>query len=314
MIVCAGEALIDMLPRTMASGEDVYLPVPGGAVFNTAIACGRLGHPTAFVCGLSGDMMGDRLREALAASNVDASLSPSLDAPTTLAFVKLTHGQAEYAFYDENTALRRMGVGDLPTLPAGTQALHVGAISLIGEPAGGAFETLAMRAVEAGAVLSFDPNIRPGFIRDAAAHRARCLRLAQAAHILKVSDEDLDWLAEGIDGAGEALLARWRADGPTLLLVTRGANGVSAITRTGSFDVPAVPVEVVDTVGAGDTFNAGLLVGLARAGLLSPNALGAAGAQDLRPAVELGVRAAAVTVSRAGANPPTAAQLGLADA
>ena len=309
MIVCAGEALIDMLPRTLPSGEEVYLPVPGGAVFNTAIGCGRLGHETAFVCGLSDDMMGARLRAALAHSNVDASLSPALDAPTTLAFVELTDGQARYAFYDENTALRRMGLDDLPALPAGTQALHVGAISLIGEPAGGAFEALAMRALEAGAVLSFDPNIRPGFIRDGAAHRARCLRLAAKAHVLKVSDEDLDWLAEGADG--EALLQDWRTAGVPLLLLTRGGDGVTVFTPEASFDVAAERVAVVDTVGAGDTFNAGLLVGLSRAGLLSPQALRGADEEALREAVRLGVRAAAVTVSRAGANPPTAAELGL---
>ncbi|KKL21687.1 hypothetical protein LCGC14_2442940, partial [marine sediment metagenome] len=130
MILCCGEALIDMLPRTHG-GEKSFAPHAGGAVFNTAIALGRLGCDTAFFSGLSDDLFGQMLTDALAASGVDASPAARSDRPTTLAFVTLTDGQASYAFYDENTAGRMLSQDDLPTLGPDTQALFLGGISLV---------------------------------------------------------------------------------------------------------------------------------------------------------------------------------------
>lgn len=307
MILCAGEALIDMLPRTAVSGEAAFAPYAGGAVFNTAIALGRLGTPTGFFTGLSTDLFGRVLEAALADSGVDAGRAARSDRPTTLAFVTLTDGQARYAFYDEGTAGRMLAEADLPGDLDGVEALFFGGISLAVEPCARSYETLCLR--EAGRrVIMLDPNVRPGFIRDEAVYRARIDRMLAASDIVKLSDEDLHWLF----GPGEiaALASAVLAKGPKLVCITEGAEGVTGYTAGGAVRVAARRVEVVDTVGAGDTFNAGLLAGLSDAGLLTRDALAAGLPEDgLRAALDLGVRAAAVTVSRAGANPPRRAEL-----
>ena len=193
MIVCAGEALIDMLPRRTEGGEDAFAPYPGGAVFNTAVALGRLGLPTAFLSGLSTDLFGAMLERALAASGVDAALCVRSGRPTTLAFVTLSGGQASYAFYDEGTALRTLAPGDLPSLPEEAAALFLGGISLVSEPCAAAFEALAEREAGRRAIV-LDPNVRPSFVADEDAYRARIDRLVALADVVKVSDEDLRWL------------------------------------------------------------------------------------------------------------------------
>ncbi len=295
MILCCGEALIDMLPRETVAGESAFAPHAGGSVFNTAIALGRLGAPAGFLSGISTDLFGQILDETLAASKVDASLAIRSARPTTLAFVTLTDGQAQYAFYDENTAGRMIEVADLPTIPDTVEALFFGGISLPPEPCGATYESLML--AEAGKrVTMIDPNIRPGFITDEAGYRARISAMMAAATIVKSSDEDLDWL-----GMTPADLL---ANGAKLVCLTEGSKGVTAYWPGGETFVAAKPVEVVDTVGAGDTFSAGLLAGLHGAGHLSLSALSDLSETALRPALELGVAAAAVTVSRAGANPP----------
>lgn len=306
MILCAGEALIDMLPRQTAGGEDAFLPCAGGAVFNTAIALGRLGAVTGFFSGLSTDLFGARLADALAASGVDARLCARSPRPTTLAFVTLTDGQAEYAFYDENTAGRMLNEDELPALPDSVEAVFFGGISLAVEPCGTAYEALMHRAA-GGPVTMLDPNVRQGFIADEAAYRARIGRMIGAADIVKISDEDLSWL-EGpgpVEDLARALLAR----GPRLVVLTMGAEGACAFTPSGAARVAAERVTVADTVGAGDTFNAGLLAALQTGGRLSRPGLDALSQEDMTAALTLAARAAAVTVSRAGANPPWRAEL-----
>jgi len=305
MILCCGEALIDMLPRETGAGEAAFAPYPGGAVFNTAIALGRLGVKTGFFCPLSDDLFGLRLRAALDGSGVDHGLSPAVDRPCTLAFVTLTNGQAQYAFYDTGTALRNMALAELPVLDDSVRALFFGGISLVGDPCGAGFATLCAHAGER--VVMLDPNIRPGFIRDEAAYRARLDAMLARADIVKVSDEDLRWLM----GAGEIadLAAALRACGPRIVVVTEGANGARAFHAGGVAHAAANRVEVVDTVGAGDTFNAGFLAALDDAGLLSRTALKGVTEDQITAALTLGTQAAAVTVSRAGANPPWRAEL-----
>ncbi|GGG66808.1 carbohydrate kinase [Salipiger pallidus] len=299
MILCCGESLIDMLPRTASTGEPAFSPVAGGAVFNTAIALGRLGAPAGYFGGISTDLFGAILSEALTASRVDASLAPRSDRPTTLAFVTLTDGHAQYAFYDENTAGRMLTDANLPELGADIDALFFGGISLVSEPGADAYAALCAQAGDR--VVMIDPNIRPSFIRDEARYRARLDAMLGRADIVKVSDEDMAWL-----GTAPAELLQ---GGVTLVLETRGAEGVVAYTAGGQRQVPAEVAEVIDTVGAGDTFNAGLLAGLHRAGLLSRTLLKDASLDDITPAVALGAKAAAVTVSRAGANPPWVEEL-----
>lgn len=292
MILCCGEALIDMLP--IPGG---FAPHAGGAVYNTAIALGRLGARAGFFWGLSADFFGDQLRNGLAQAGVDASACVTAARPCTLAFVRLSDGQASYAFYDEGTAGRMLSVADLPIVTA--DALFFGGISLAGEPCGTAMEALCTREA-AARVIMLDPNIRPGFIRDEGAFRARMARMLAMADIVKLSSEDLDWLAPDRG----AFIAGLLAAGTRLVCLTEGAAGVRAFTSAGTVFEPARPVAVVDTVGAGDTFNAGLLAALKAAGALSKAGLAALDAGTLQAALRLGVQAAAVTVSRAGANPP----------
>jgi fructokinase len=273
MILCCGEALIDMLPRETAAGEAAFAPHAGGAVFNTAIALGRLGAPSGFFTGLSTDLFGQMLVDTLAASQVDTTLCARSGRPTTLAFVRLVDGQASYAFYDENTAGR----------------------------------LLSERAASAGRVTMLDPNIRPGFITDEAAYRARIGRMIARADLVKLSDEDLHWLA----GPGDpvALARGVLGAGPRVVFLTEGAAGARAITATQDRFVAATRVTVADTVGAGDTFNAGVLASLQGAGALTKAGLGLLPDDALDAALSLGTRAAAITVSRAGANPPWAHEL-----
>ena len=307
MILCCGEALIDMLPRETAGGEAAFAPYVGGAVFNTAIALGRLGAPVSFFTGLSTDLFGRMLQDALLNSKVDLRHARISDRPTTLAFVHLKDGQASYTFYDENTAGRMLTETDLPVLDADKKALHFSCISLIPEPCGSTYEAL-MRREHGKRVTMLDPNIRAGFIPDKERHRQRMLRMIGMADIVKLSDEDLAWFGE--TGSPEEIAARWLEMGPKLVVLTRGSKGATGYTRDHRVEAQARRVKVADTVGAGDTFNAGILASLSEAGLLAKPALASLAEPDLRNALDFAVRAAAVTVSRPGANPPWREELG----
>ena len=172
MILCCGEALIDMLPRETNNGEAAFAPYAGGAVHNTSIALGRLGAKPGLFTGLSSDLFGKILLDGLNASGVETAACAISDRPTTLAFVTLTNGQAEYAFYDEGTAGRMLAMADIPDIDDNVSALFFGGISLAVEPCAKTYETLCVR--EAGKrTIMIDPNIRPGFITDEAAFRAR---------------------------------------------------------------------------------------------------------------------------------------------
>ncbi|MEO3386071.1 carbohydrate kinase [Mesorhizobium sp. CAU 1741] len=301
MILCCGEALIDMLPRVTAAGEPAFSPYVGGAVFNTAIALGRLRAPTAFFSGISTDLFGRKLSDALEASHVDLAHVRFSDRPTTLAFVHLDEGQARYAFYDENTAGRMLEETDLPELGPHVDALHFSCISLVPEPCGSTYEAL-MRREHQARVIMLDPNIRAGFIPDKEKHLARMRRMIAMADIVKLSDEDLGWFGE--HGDHDAIAARWLDAGPKVVVLTRGSEGATGYTKDHRVEMPARQVDVVDTVGAGDTFNAGLLAYFHEAGLLSKGALATLPEPHLRGSLDFAMAAAAVTVSRAGANPP----------
>lgn len=306
MIVCCGEALIDFLPRKMADGALAYQPFCGGSVYNTAIALGRLGVKTGFFNGLSTDFFGDMLRDGLKASKVDLRYAKVWDRPSTLAFVKLTDGHARYSFFDDNSAGRMLTKRDWPKLDSKVKALHLGSISLIPEPGGTTLETLMKREAKSR-VISLDPNIRPGQIKDRRTHLARLSRLIAMADIVKISDEDVMWMTGKNEHARTA--KKWLKSGARIVVVTKGGDGVEAFTANFSISQKAVKVKVADTVGAGDTFTAGLLAALTKAKLLDKKKLAAISEVQLESALAFAAKAAAVTVSRPGADPPWANEL-----
>ena len=290
-----------MIPRQLPDGSHVYCPIAGGAVFNTAIALGRLGEQSGFYGGLSTDSFGQLLTSKLSEANVDFSLSHRSDRPTTLAFVEFDGSEARYTFYDEGSAGRMLDPASLPRLGDGVSALHFGAISLIPEPCGSTYETLLLREAP-DRVISLDPNIRPNFIHDSEAHRARIIRLIAATDIVKVSIEDLKWICPS--KPVEQTAEEWLSGSCSIVAVTKGEEGVEVFAKAGRVHVEAPSVDVVDTVGAGDAFNAGLLSALNSAGWLNKNLIGKIGMQELRGVIAYASKVAALTVSKAGADSP----------
>ncbi|MEO9517722.1 MAG: carbohydrate kinase [Paracoccaceae bacterium] len=304
MILCCGEALIDLLP-----GEnDTPLPLVGGSVLNTAVALGRLGAEVGLLTGLSSDAYGQQIEAHLDASHVSSAHCIRSDRPTTLAVVTLVDGQAQYRFEDEGSALRMIGVPDLPALPDTVQTMVFGGISLIPTPIADTLAHLCVNRPD-DVICMLDANVRPGFVNDPKTYRARLQRMLAATDIIKVSDEDLEWLVPDTGSVQDAI-AQLLDAGPSVVLFTEGAKGASAI-RAGQDPVfvASRSVDVVDTVGAGDTFNAGVLHSLKVQGKLKKSELKSAPADVWRAALDFASGAAAITVSRAGANPPWANEL-----
>lgn len=292
----------------MIEDNGAFTPHVGGAVFNTARALGRLEQPVGFVSGLSTDMFGTQLRDALQESNVDTSQVIFANRPTTLAFVQLSGGNATYTFYDENTAGRSLDAANLPAIPGTVSTLYFGGISLIGMPAADFYAALAVDQ-SANRVIMIDPNIRPQFITDPIAYRARLANMIAVCDILKVSDDDLHWMIDGAASLDEKA-AQIMAQGPKVVIVTKGSAGAKAYLASGeTVEAAARKVTVVDTVGAGDTFNAGVLAKLSQLGCLTKQGIAELSADDALAALRLGAEVAAITVSRAGANPPLLAEL-----
>ncbi|MGW2051190.1 carbohydrate kinase family protein [Streptomyces sp. NPDC001858] len=301
MIVVAGEALIDLVPQG-TSALAVLQPALGGGPYNTAVALGRLGSPTAFCSRTSLDAFGEALLTRLRESGVDVSAVQRGAEPTTLAVATVDgDGSAAYSFYVDGTADRLFTAP--ATLPAGTRAVSFGTCSLVLEPGASAYEELMRASAAQGLFTALDPNIRPGLIPDADAYRARFKSWLPSVSLLKLSEEDARWLG----GTPQ----EWLSAGPSAVVVTHGGAGLSVFTRDGSIHpVPGDEVEVVDTIGAGDTVNAALLHGLALRDALSPTAVESLGADDWTRLLRFAARAAAITCSRAGAEPPYASEVG----
>ncbi|SNZ19158.1 carbohydrate kinase family protein [Cohaesibacter gelatinilyticus] len=305
MLLCCGEALIDMISAPTENGTIGFVPHAGGALFNTAIGLGRLGVNAGFLSGVSSDLFGQQIRAELQKSNVDISLLCLSDRPTTLAFVHLIDGQANYSFYDENSAGRSLDPGDFPPVPDAVSALYFGGISLAGEPGATAYAALCAQEHDKRVVM-LDPNIRADFIQNEQAYRARLARMISQSDIVKVSDEDLDWLISGEDSSNEKARSLLK-DGPKIVILTCGSAGATGFHNNGyEVSVPVPRVDVIDTVGAGDTFNAGFLAKLSQLKLLSKDQLLTISEEDLEQALSYGAQVAAITVTRAGANPPWA--------
>jgi fructokinase len=301
LILIAGEALIDLVP----AGDGTLAAHPGGGPFNTARALGRLERPVAYLGRISTDRFGAELAGELAADGVRLDVHVRTDDPTTLALVELDeHGVGRYRFYTQGTAAPGLTEADaLGALPDGVGFLHVGTLGLVLEPMAAALEALA-GALGGRALVMVDPNCRPAIIADPSGYRARLARVLAHADVVKVSEEDLAWLAPGVPAASaaRALLGQ----GPAVVLLTRGGDGALVLSADGERAVAAPPVQVVDTIGAGDAFSGGWLAwwserGLGRDQLADPDALAGATA--------FACRVAALTCARAGASPPTRAEL-----
>ncbi len=303
MIVTCGEALIDFVPASTASGETAYVPRPGGSPFNVALTIGRLGVPAGFLGSISTDFFGTQLVTALQASAVDSRYIMRLDRPTLLAFVKLDAADAQYAFYDTGSSPQFWAPA--VDLTADVTALHLsfGAFLPIDEPGASNFGRLL--AVNKGRrIIAFDPNVRPTVIAGREiAYRSRLSTFFDVADIIKISTADLRWLEA--DKAPADAAHAWLAQGASLVVVTAGEAGSTAYTKQGgTIESPAIRVAVVDTVGAGDSFMGALLAGFEVCGVRTPAQLAAVQKETIADVVAFATRVSAATCSRAGADPP----------
>jgi fructokinase len=307
MMLSCGDALVDFLPVTAADGRDALVPAVGGSCLNVAVGLARLGVQAGFVGGISTDLFGRMIADHALASEVDLRFATLSDHQTTLAFVRTVDGEPQYAFYDEGTASRHW-TWRRDALPFdGIEVVHVGSTTLVDERS--AAEALALvQEARRSATVSFDPNCRPNLVTDKPRYVERMAAFAAAAHIVRMSDVDFDYLYGGRDPAREA--AALLAAGVSLVIVTRGAEGAEAWHRTaGSVAVAAPAGPVADTIGAGDSFQAALLFALHAMRRSEAASLAAIGADELRRALSFAARCAAITCSRPGADPPRRAEI-----
>ena len=306
MILVCGEALIDIFVGAETHDHIALDGRFGGSPFNVAFGLARMGQKVAFLAGLSRDLVGERLHRFLKAEGVDDAFLHRSNRPSTLSIVDLTSGTPAYAFYGEGAADRDIRSENIGPLPDTIKALHFGSFSTIVEPVGSTLEALAKRET-AARLIAYDPNIRPTIEADMAVWRRKVANMADYAHVLKISDEDFELLYGDAD---PATLARgWLKQGVHLVVMTRGGKGISAWTRSLAFDLAAPVVKIIDTVGAGDTFQAGLLTALSEIGHLSSTALRDISEARLRSGLNFAIQAAAITCSRRGADIPRRSEL-----
>jgi len=305
MYLVCGEALFDFFTQAAGgrSSELEYKAIAGGSPFNVAVGLRRLGVESALFGGLSTDFLGERRRRIKKKESVSEQFPVAFDAPSTMAMVALDgNGHPRYSFRGEGCADRALRTEHLPALGTEVRGLHVGSFSLVVQPIGDTLLELVRR--ETGKrLISLDPNVRLNPQPDVELWRARVEELAQLADLIKVSDEDLQLLYP--QTAPEQIIERWLGGRCQLVLMTRGAGGATAFSRQhGSFGVPARPVQVKDTVGAGDTFQAALLAWLTRAELDSPHGVASLSREEIESLLTYAVAAAAVTCSRTGPDMP----------
>ncbi len=304
MILISGEALIDLIPDPETDGR--YDAVLGGSPYNVAIGLARLGGRASFISRLSADANGEALSAALLAAGVDLSLAARDPRPTTLAFVMRGTAQtgSRYSFYLDATSFD--GPWPFPVAwPAGAKHLHVGSISAL-DPRHGESVVNALAGARAHATTSFDPNVRPLVTPDREAVTALVERQARLASFMKASEEDLQWLYPG--RAVEDSLSAFAAMGPKFAIATLGGEGALACLGDERLHVAPRRVQVVDTVGAGDSFMSSLLFAMERDVALGP-AAPAPTRERLAAWMDFAARASALTCARKGSNPPTLAEV-----
>ncbi|MBA3339600.1 MAG: carbohydrate kinase [Geodermatophilaceae bacterium] len=305
MLVVCGEALVDLISDGSPAG---YQARPGGSPLNVAVGTARLGLQTSLLARFATGGFGPLLRGHAVASGINLSLSVTASDPATIAVVSLDPaGTASYEFYVEGTTESGWQESELPDrLPPADRGLHIGSIASWREPAAALIADLAVREHNRGvALISFDPNLRPALVEDRS--RARVEDLVEVAHLVKVSVEDLRWLYPGEDPDVTAL--RWSTLGPGLVVLTDGADRVRAYRpRRVVRALPATTISVLDTVGAGDAFSAGLLAALAERGRLCAHGLDGLEDVELDAMLTSAGLVAAITCTRAGADPPNRAE------
>lgn len=304
MILVIGEALVDLV----ISPDGAVEAALGGAPYNTARAAGRLGADVKFVGGLSDDRFGQLLRQRLVDDGVDTHFAVATSEPTTLAAAEIDDtGAADYRFYFHATSAPLVGPADAERAVVGVGAgdiVFTGGLGLVLEPmARSVVDALAGLAEDA--LLVVDVNCRAAVIPDREAYVQRVGAVVARADVVKVSDEDLDYLTPGLDTADAA--QRLLEQGPRAVIVTAGAAHTTVVTAddTTVVEVPPVAGEVIDTIGAGDTFGAGMLAWWHAAGVGRREL----SVEQLVAGVRVGHAAAGVVVTRRGADPPTRAEL-----
>lgn len=308
VVAVAGEAITDLVP---AGADDLFRAAPGGSPANVAVGLARLDVPVRMLARLSGDLLGRRLRRHLATNGVDLSHAVAAAEPSSLAVVALAEdGSAEYDFRVDGTADWQWADHEVADAVGGVAALHVGSLAVTTPPGGAVLRRLATRT-RATATVSYDPNVRALLMGSPQETMAVVEDVLAVADVVKASAEDVAWLQPGLDLVDVA--AQWCARGPAVVVVTRGQEGAIAVGRqAGPVTCPGRRVDVVDTVGAGDSFMSALLAGLHRRDLLGAarrEQLAGLSAPELTAVVGEAVAAAAVTCSRLGADPPTLADL-----
>jgi len=293
----AGEVLIDLIP----DGSD-RKPIVGGGPANTAKALVKIGIDTQFIDGISTDDYGQMAKNELMASGVKLEYVKYSDKPTCLAIVSLSDsGSASYEFVIENTITFDFTSNWLPNPQTEPPTLlHIGTLATVIEPGASVLFDWA-HSVSKVAPIVFDPNVRSSVVSDRTKYQAAVARWTVISAVIKVSEDDLAWLypeREQLD-----IAAQWLNEGAALVIITKGSYGLIGITKEGSVTVPGVKVEVADTVGAGDTVGAIVVEAIVERGLAALHG------EVLREVLTRAAKAASITCSRAGANPPSRAEI-----
>jgi fructokinase len=293
----AGEVLIDLIPE----GAD-RKPIVGGGPANTAKALSKLGIDTQLIDGISSDQYGLMAKNRLVTAGVKLDYVKYSDKPTCLAIVSLSDsGSATYEFVIENTATFDFTSEWLPNPQTGRLSLlHIGTLATIIEPGASVLFDWAQSVAKVAPIV-FDPNIRPAVVSDRAQYVAQVERWTEISSAVKVSDDDINWLYPSLDI--EQVINNWLIKGPSLVVVTYGDKGLAGYRKDEKVSVEAVQVKVANTVGAGDTVGAILVEAIVKYGL--DNLMGA----KLETMLKRAAKAASITVSRVGANPPTSEEL-----
>jgi fructokinase len=310
MILCVGEAVIDMIRGSTNDLGEVFLPVPGGCSYNTSIAISRLGVDTAFLGRLSANFFGEMQIKRLRENKVRDDLIIRRDQNPILALIKVEEGKnPQYAFYIEGTVDQGLTTDELPPLPPDTTCVVFGSVSMTLEPIASTIESVIFKeAAKKKTVIAFDPNIRPFAIKDRDAYIKRFEKWAASSTIVKISSEDFEYISPGTEP--KAALRKIIDMGASLAIITLGPDGSMAALKRGDGSVinagaPGIHVpNLVDTVGAGDTFHGAFLAFLEMKGKMSYGDVVNLSEDDLRDALVFANKAAAIVCSRRAAEPP----------